>query len=269
MILLAFCWAHVRRDYLDAGRSFTELESWALEWEENIALLYHHNKLRLEHWNDQRSMDEQSPEFQHHHEILKETLQSMHLEATRLAAPDVDEESVNDAGHRSHKATKALSKSAREKQQKVCQSLLNHWQGLTLFMDNPQVPLDNNLAENTIRGPVNGRKNYYGSGSIWSAELAVMLFSILQTLGLWGINTRHWLSAYLSACANNGGKAPQQIDTFLPWSMDEARRAELSAPLPSVSVPSTLASEAMAISTTSPPVSAQVPEPTVPRLDTS
>ena len=269
VILLAFCWAHVRRDYLDAGRSFTELESWALEWKENIALLYHHNKLRLEHWNDQQSIDEQSPEFQHHHEILKETLQSMHLEAIRLAAPDVDEESVNDAGHRSHKATKALSKSAREKQRKVCQSLLNHWQGLTLFMDNPQVPLDNNLAENTIRGPVNGRKNYYGSGSIWSAELAVMLFSILQTLGLWGINTRHWLSAYLSACANNGGKAPQQIDTFLPWSMDKARRAELSAPPPSVSLPNTLPSKAMPISTTSPPVQAQVPEPTVPRLDTS
>jgi len=262
VILLAFCWAHVRRDYLDAGRSFIELESWALEWKGNIGLLYHHNKLRLAHWDEQRSLKKQSSEFQHHHKILTETLHSMHQEATRL----VDEESANDADHRDSKVARSLSKSAREKQRKICQSLLNHWQGLTLFVDNPQVPLDNNLAENTIRSPVNGRKNYYGSGSIWSAELAVMLFSILQTLGLWGINTRHWLSAYLSACANNGGKAPQEINTFLPWSMDKSRRAELSAPL-RVSPPNTLPSEAAPISATSPPV--QVPKPTVPHLDTS
>jgi len=92
-------------------------------------------------------------------------------------------------------------------------------------MDHPQVPLDNNAAENALRGPVNGRKNYYGSASLWSAQLAAMLFAILQTLELSGINTRHWLTAYLNACADNGRKAPQEMAPFLPWSMDEARRA--------------------------------------------
>jgi len=260
VILLAFCWAHVRRDYLDAGRSFAELESRALEWKGNIALLYHHNKLRLAHWDDQRSIDEQSPEFQHHHKTLNKVLQSMYRQATRLAAPDVDEKSESDADHRDNKAARALSKSARDKQRKICQSLLNHWQGLTLFIDNPQVPLDNNLAENTIRGPVNGRKNYYGSGSIWSAQLAATLFSILQTLVLWDINPRHWLSAYLNVCARNGGKAPQEIAPFLPWRMDEARRAKLSAPLPS---------KAASISAASPPMQAQAPEPATAHLDTS
>jgi transposase len=41
--------------------------------------------------------------------------------------------------------------------------------------------MDNNRGENSIRNPVTGRKNYYGSGSIWSAQLAATLFSILQT----------------------------------------------------------------------------------------
>jgi transposase len=59
------------------------------------------------------------------------------------------------------------------------------------LVKNPQVPLDNNLAENTIRGPVTGRKNYYASGSLWSATLATAAFSIVKTLGLWGINPRH------------------------------------------------------------------------------
>ena len=43
IILLAFCWAHVRRDFLDAGRSMKELENWALEWKERIGALYHLN----------------------------------------------------------------------------------------------------------------------------------------------------------------------------------------------------------------------------------
>ncbi len=29
IIILAFCWAHVRRDFLDAARKYPELEEWA------------------------------------------------------------------------------------------------------------------------------------------------------------------------------------------------------------------------------------------------
>jgi transposase len=119
----------------------------------------------------------------------------------------------------------------------VLASLLEHWSGLTLFVEHPEVPMDNNRAENTIRTPVNGRKNYYGSGSIWGAQLAAMLFSILQTLALWGITPRHWLTCYLSACAENGASAPPDIDPFLPWSMDETRRTALSRPYSSQAPP--------------------------------
>jgi hypothetical protein len=37
--------------------------------------------------------------------------------------------------------------------------------GLTLFVDYPEVPMDNNYGERQLRNPVVGRKNYYGSGS--------------------------------------------------------------------------------------------------------
>ena len=77
-----------------------------------------------------------------------------------------------------------------------------------------------------------GRKAYYGSGSIWSAELAATLFSVLQTLVLWNINPRHWLSAYFKACAKNSGKAPDNIKLFIPWEMDDERKALLSRPEP-------------------------------------
>jgi transposase len=222
-ILLAFCWAHVRRDFLDAGRSYKTLEAWALAWKARIGELYHRNHLRLEHWDSERPLDQQSETFNRYHQAVQETLQGMQQEATRLSA---DDEGALD------EATLVLPRSARKQQRKVCKSLLTHWTGLTLFVENPQVPLDNNVAENTIRGPVTGRKNYYGSGSLWSATLAATVFSIIKTLGLWDINARHWLSAYLTTCAENGGKPPADISPWLPWSMDQARRDELARPPP-------------------------------------
>jgi len=161
-------------------------------------------------------------------------LQRIHDEATRIVAQTGD--SADREGRQSTPEAE-LSKSAQTKQRKVLQSLLDHWSGLTVFVEHPEVPLDNNTAENSIRHPVTGRKNYYGSGSLWSAELAATLFSILQTLVLWGLNPRHWLTLYLQACAENGGQAPPNIEPFLPWSMDEARRAALIRPYPSHALP--------------------------------
>ena len=41
----------------------------------------------------------------------------------------------------------------------------------------PRIPLDNNASERQVRGPALGRKNYYGSGALWSGRLAATLFS--------------------------------------------------------------------------------------------
>ena len=78
--------------------------------------------------------------------------------------------------------------------------------------------------------PPLGRKNYYGSGSRWSARLAAVLFTILQTLELWQINPQRWLSCYLQSCAESGNRAPPQLRRFLPWEMDPAQRAAWGRP---------------------------------------
>ena len=122
-------------------------------------------------------------------------------------------------------------------QRAVLTSLNNHWPGLVLFAKHPQVPMDNNQAERSLRNPVTGRKRYYGSGRVWSAELAAMMFTVLQTVLLWDLNPRHWLSAYLTACADNGGQAPADLADFLPWEMTEARRQALSRPVPVPDMP--------------------------------
>ena len=51
-----------------------------------------------------------------------------------------------------------------------------------------------------------------------------MLFSVFQTLGQWGLNARHWLTGYLTACAENGGQAVPDLRRWLPWSMTPAER---------------------------------------------
>ena len=197
LILLAFCWAHVRRDFLAVGRGQPAQLEWALGWVERIGELYH--------LNDQRLQVQEEPEaFRRADADLREAITRMEQQATEeLAQEQVPPE-----------------------QRKVLESLQNHWEGLTLFVDRPWVPMDNNKAERAQRGPVVGRKNYYGSGAVWSGQLAAMLFGVFQTLSLWNLNARKWLTGYLEACAESGGRAPADAESYLPWNLDEARRME-------------------------------------------
>jgi transposase len=209
LLLLAFCWAHVRRDFLEGAKAWPELESWMFAWVEAIGELYHLNAERLAVWNKELPLAEQSQAFQARHQLLSAGLSAMAAKSdVVLAKPDL------------HSA-----------QKKVLNSLKTHWSGLTVFLDHPQTPMDNNKAENSLRNSATGRKNYYGSGAEWSAGLAAMLFSLLQTIRLWNINPRHWMQVYLTACAENGGQPPVDLTPFLPWAMDEARLTELKQPL--------------------------------------
>jgi hypothetical protein len=83
------------------------------------------------------------------------------------------------------------------------------------------------------------RKNFYGSGSLWSGRLAAAMFSLLATLAQWKLNPRRWLTWYLESCAAAGGKAPAEIQPFLPWNLSDERRSALGAPAAAPSAPNT------------------------------
>ena len=91
----------------------------------------------------------------------------------------------------------------------------------------PELPLDNNTAERALRGPVVGRKNFYGSGSTASAELATRVWTITATAERAGLNPLAYLGAYLHACAEAGGTPPTgpALDRFLPWALNPDDRA--------------------------------------------
>ena len=74
--------------------------------------------------------------------------------------------------------------------------MVNHWDGLMVFVDHPDVPMDNSEAERQLRGPAMGRKNLLGFRSAtWAGELAERCFSLFATLLLAGLNVRTWLTA--------------------------------------------------------------------------
>jgi transposase len=197
LIVLAFCWAHVRRDFLTVARSWPDQEGWALDWVAQIGTLYHLNDERLKVRRDAAAF-------------------AVADGALRAAVTRFGERGQSEL-------QEAVLPPARRK---VLESLGDHWSGLTVFVEHPEVPMDNNTAERSERGPVVGRKNYYGSGSVWSGQLAAMLFSLFQTLCLRDLNPRLWLAAYLAACAEAGGRAPADVDRFLPWNLSpEQRRA--------------------------------------------
>jgi transposase len=201
VIVLAFCWAHVRRDFIRVGKGWPEHKTWALQWLRSIRTLYQ--------LNGRRSAAERgSAAFREADDGLRQAVATMKTQReTELAGV-------------------GLATPCR----KALESLEEHWEGLTRFVDDPRIPMDNNASERRARGPAVARKNFYGSGAAWSGRLAAALFSISATLSLWGLNPRRWLTWYFERCAEAGGRVPEDIQPFLPWNLGAETKEGLGEP---------------------------------------
>ena len=76
---------------------------------------------------------------------------------------------------------------------------LGNYEGLTLCLENPEVPIDNNSQESLLRSPVVGRKTWYGTHSELGARTAAILFSIVGTCKLINVNPREYFPAVVEA----------------------------------------------------------------------
>ena len=206
-VILQWCWAHQRRSFIDCAAGHVRLRRWCQRWIERIALIYRLNDERLKHYDRAHPLERQSPAFDAAQAVLKKTVDELFADAeTELAG---------------------LTDKARRA--KPLRSLLNHREGLCVFVDKPFAPMDNNRGELSLRFAVIGRQLSFGSDSEQGAGFTATMYSVAGTLAINGIDVRRWLREWLTACAENGGKPPDDLSPWLPWSMSEERRRELTA----------------------------------------
>ena len=206
LVILAWCWSHMRRDFIDCAAGQERLTQWCQGWIGRIAEIYRLNDERLEHYDP--ALTHQTPAFDVAQTVLTGAVDTLFAQAERELA--------------------ILSDKAREA--KALRSLVNHREGLCVFVDRPFVPLDNNFAERILRAPAIGRLLSHGSDSVKGAEFTAILYSVVGTLSMNGIDVLRWLQAWLTACAKNAGKPPHDLSSWLPWSMSEERRRKFTAP---------------------------------------
>ena len=208
--VLATCWVHARRDFIGAAQRHPELQAWSARWLKRFAGLYTRNARRLSHFVRDAAMEAQPAAFHTAHRRLVRKVAELFETAKRELHGEPED---------SPKAP-ALRALVRERE------------GLTVFLDSPSTPMDNNASERAIRAPANSRKVSFGSHGETGARLSAVLFSLFATLAMAGINPHHWLLDYLHACAENAGQAPANLDPWLPWTIDDARLERLRRPYP-------------------------------------
>lgn len=78
---------------------------------------------------------------------------------------------------------------------------LNQWQPLTRYLDDGRLAIDNNIVERQIRGVAVGRKNWLFAGSDEGGKRAAVLYSIISTCALQGVEPWAYLTDVLQRLA--------------------------------------------------------------------
>ena len=200
LVEITYCWAHQRRDFIVAQTKYPELQEWADPWIEKIAQLYHSNNERIKH-------DPETESFKIYDKQVREIIDQMSSEINQQYS--------------------------HLQQVSLMESMKKHWQGLTMFVDNPEVAMDNNASERMLRSPVLGRKNYWGNHSLWAGQLSAAMFSIIQTCISNDVSPKEYLTWYLTECVKTGSAPPEdKIDSFLPHNLTPDMRARLRVSKP-------------------------------------
>ncbi len=145
-INLAFCWAHARRKFTDIEKNYptecTEILDLIDELFRIERVATDYNDLKFKRDRESKKIIDQIQDW-----LLDNKLKAR-TESGLLSAINYS---------------------------------MNHWQGLTKFLEDVRIPLSNNEAERTIRQAVMGRKNFHGSRTINGADVAATLYTIIES----------------------------------------------------------------------------------------
>lgn len=177
-ILLAHCWAHVRRKFVEIESFFPQQAGVILSL---IGELY--------------AVEQSCPA-------------GPSGDAMRAALRNERSRAILQRIQAWVRTTAALPESGLGK---AISYMTGMWTGLTRFLDNPRIPLDNNAAERAERGPVIGRKNHYGSRSRRGTEVAAIFYSLVESAKLAGVEPKTYLHlAVLAALTGQSIPLPHE-----------------------------------------------------------
>ena len=114
--------------------------------------------------------------------------------------------------------------SAKSSLAKAIRYTLNHWDGLTVFVADGRIEVDNNTAERGIRPIPLGRKNALFAGSHTGGERWAVLASLINTCKLHGIDPQTYLADVLDRIVCGRTKV-NALRALLPWEWKAARSA--------------------------------------------
>ena len=194
-ITLAFCWAHLRRRFYDIAEGGpAPIASEALA---RIAALY----------------------------AIEKTIRGRSADERRAVRQERSKPLV-------------LALKAWFEQQLVCVSAkstiaehlryaLNHWDGLTRFLDDGRIELDTNIVERSIRPIVLNRKNALFAGHDQGAENWACIASLVETCKLNGVDPQAYLTDVLTKLVNLWPAS--RVDELMPWAWAAERSNRLVA----------------------------------------
>lgn len=189
-LMHALCWAHARRKFVEAEKSLPKgKKSPAISAILNeIAKLYGIEK-----------------------QIKTLSAADKHIQRNTLAKP------ILEKLHQSllKKANDVLPKSAFGE---AVHYTLKCWNGLTQYLENGHLPIDNNGAENGIRPFVIGRKNWMFCDTVNGAHASAKLYSIIETAKANGLEPYHYLKHLFAELPKASSEA--DVQKLLPWQID-------------------------------------------------
>jgi len=195
-IRLANCLAHGRRQFVEVVENFPEECRYVLE---TLRDVYHNDVLARE--------QALSPEdrLRFHQEHSRPLLKELH---GWLEAQFAERKTEPNSG-----LGKAIS------------YLLNHWLKLTLFLQQPGAPLDNNIVERALKKAILNRKNALFYRTLNGAAVGDLFLSLIHTCELNGANPFD----YLTELQRHTEEWKRNPSEWMPWNYRETL-ARLSMP---------------------------------------
>lgn len=184
-IVEAACWAHVRRKFFDVHQATKSPLA-----EEAIARIGDLYAIEAE-------LTGQPPEVR------------QRIRAERLAAPLQAFQDWLETSLRRIPGRSGLAAAIRY--------ALSRWDALTLLLRDGRACIDNNPVERAIRPIAVGRRNWTFAGSDDGAVRAAMMYSLIETAKLNGIDPEAWLRHVLARIADH---PVNRVTELLPWNVD-------------------------------------------------